>query len=66
MKHMKLVIGLVLSAGFVAATLQGSRLPDETVHAGQQLARTGAPVENRSGSGSDKEEYPPRSESVFA
>jgi len=66
MKLMNLVTGLVLSAGFVAATLQGSRLPDEAVHAVQQVARASAAAEHRSGSGSDKEEYPPRSEGVFA
>lgn len=49
-------------AAFVAATLQGSRLPEEAVSERQASAN----VEHRSGSGSDKEEYPPRSEGVFA
>ena len=57
---------LAVVAAFIAATLQGSRLPDEAVNNGHQVAQAGKAVEYRSGSGSDKEEYPPRSEGVFA
>lgn len=57
---------LVVVAAFIAATLQGSRLPDESVINGQQVAQASTTVEYRSGSGTDKEEYPPRSEGVFA
>ena len=57
---------LVMVAAFTAATLQGSRLPEEAVSDRPQVAQASAYVEYRSGSGSDKEEYPPRSEGVFA
>lgn len=65
MKRSKHLPGLVLWAGFIAATLQGSRLPDEPASAGEQTAQAADTAEYRSGSGSDKEEYPPRSEGTF-
>lgn len=57
---------LAVVAAFIAATLQGSRLPDEVVIDAPQVAQASGRVENRAGSGSDKEEYPPRSDGVFA
>lgn len=59
-------LGLVVLAGCIAATLQGSRLPDEAVHGGRQLALACDTADYRAGSGSDREEYPPLSEGVFA
>ena len=65
MKHRKHMAGLIFWAAFIAATLQGSRVPDDTINSGQQFAQVRDALDYRSGSGSDKEEYPPRSESMF-
>lgn len=65
MKQAKQLSGLILWAGFLAATLQGSRLPEEPASAGQQTAQAADAAGVRSGSGTDKEEYPPRSEGTF-
>ncbi|HEX7811970.1 MAG TPA: hypothetical protein VF460_08700 [Burkholderiales bacterium] len=66
MKQARQLPALILCAGFVAATLQGSRLPEEPVSSGQQTVQVPDTAGNRPGSGSDKEEYPPRSEGVLA
>lgn len=66
MKQHKSALGRVVLAGCIAATLQGSRLPDEAVHAGRQVALACDTVDYRAGSGSDREEYPPLPDGVFA
>lgn len=53
-------------AAFVAATLQGSRLPEDATDARTALARADAAMEHRAGSGADKDEYPPLSDSTLA
>jgi len=57
---------ILASAAFVAATLQGSRLPDETATTGVTVAQAGSVVAYRAGSGADKDEYPPLADGVFA
>lgn len=53
-------------AAFVAATLQGSRLPEDATDARTALARADAVVGHRAGSGADKDEYPPLPDGAFA
>lgn len=65
MKTRHIIMSLA-SAAFVAATLQGSRLPEEIVKPGPIVAQAGSVVEYRAGSGADKDEYPPLSDGVFA
>jgi hypothetical protein len=66
MKQHNSALGLVVLAGCIAATLQGSRLPDEAVYAGRQVAQACDTADYRAGSGSDREEYPPLPEGVLA
>jgi hypothetical protein len=66
MKRARQLTVLMLWAGYLAATLQGSRLPDEPVSAGEKTAQAANQAGYRSGTGTDKEEYPPRSESTYA
>ena len=61
----KSIPGWIASAAFVAATLQGSRLPEQTVTTDQLIAQTAGSVGHRMGSGSDQDEYPPLPDSVF-
>ena len=57
---------MVAGAAFVAATLQGSRLPEDAVSTGTAVAQAGGVVGYRTGSGADKDEYPPLSDRVLA
>ena len=62
----KILPGCIAAAAFVAATLQGSRLPEEVVTAGQQVAQATSDVSQRMGSGSDQDGYPPLPERMYA
>jgi hypothetical protein len=62
----KTLTGWIATAAFVAATLQGSRLPEEVATAAQQVAQATATVSYRMGSGCDQDDYPPLPDRAYA
>lgn len=52
------LVGWLLCAPFVAATLQGSRLPEQPA-GGEKVAGRGDTGAYYPGTGSDKDDYPP-------
>lgn len=59
MSIIKQSILILAGAGFVAATLQGSRLPEDVVPDTAVVAGHTAPLAHRPGPGSDRDEDPP-------
>ena len=66
MKQSKIMMGWIVSAAFVAATLQGSRLPRQAVGTEQQTALAVDRAGHRMGSGSDQDGYLPLPDRVCA
>lgn len=58
-------IAPLAAAAFVAATLQGSRLPAPAVDPGARVAPAEVTA-YRAGPGKDRDEYPPRSDTAVA
>jgi hypothetical protein len=62
----KTLAGWIAAAAFVAATLQGSRLPEEIATADQQVAQATATVNHRMGSGCDQDDRAPLPDRAYA
>ena len=58
--------GWIATAAFVAATLQGSRLPEEIASADKQVGQATATVSHRMGSGCDQNDHPPLPDRAYA
>lgn len=60
------ILGTWLAGAFLAATLQGSRLPDAAILDDARVAQAGMGLALRAGSGADREETMPPFDATIA